>query len=691
MTCDPSRNASSPASGSTSDLSLARPLLWSAAAAVAVRLPYLLEAVGSVFFGVLILDEVFYDLVAMRLATGEPITDVNPGFRSLLYPALVATCRWLGGEYWLFLTLAAQHALGVATSVLVAFYAGKLFQRRTAALFAGVLYSLAGPPLFYESRLLITTLFTFLVVALLVVLGGCSTHAINAAGLRRWAAAGALLAVAAQARPNALVYLLALPLVVSVGSPRRTGRWRGHLPWLTAVAGCLAALVAIATLQTPIVGDFRLLPTAGGVNLYLGNERGADGMVPRQDRHAVYGDVYRDSVQLFAAEEFEREKGRNGTPREVSRYWVARTASEFAADPLGRLALLGRKAWLLIWPAEVPNNLGFEFVAAHESEILGWLPVRWIWLLPLATAGAWIAYRRCSDRERFRLACLVSLGGLHALTVIAFFVAGRFRIPLWPLVSILAAGALVTLLDALRRRSGFGRRDGLIAIGLCLATFVVGQVNWPGVRLPTHARDHFYRSVARYQVGDLDGSLADAQRAVELEPGNPQALFQLGTVALAREDWTLAETALFEASTRLHVEPRPFNNLGIALERQGHHGDAYASYLRSIEVGPDFSPAWVNAALLELRAGRIDLAAQKIARAEKLERDAGHRTVYTLAARAFLGRDSGHDEAAKRAWAEAEALDSELARKLLQDNALRLELRTEIGADQGGRPASESP
>lgn len=686
----------SPTNARPQELSLLRPLLWVAVVAVAVRLPHLLETVSSDFCGVPILDEAFYDLVARRLADGASIGDVNPGFRPLLYPALLAVCHLLAADHGTFLALTAQHLLGVATCLLVACYAGLLFRRRTAALVAGVVYALAGPPVFYEGRLLITTLFTFLVVALLVVLGHCRPAASrNGTAIHRlapWLAAGALLAVAVQARANALVFLLAFPAVGALGASRAAGprqHLRRHLPWLSAIGTTLVCLALIAAIQTPWLGTFRPLPGAGGVNLYLGNERGADGMVPRQDRHAVYGDVYRDSVQLFAAEEFRRETGRDGSPTEVSRYWLGRAFEEFRADPAGRLALLTRKAWLLAWPTEVPNNLSYEFVAEHESALLGWLPVRWGWLLPLAASGAWIAFRRRGEPgsessnescDGGRLAWLLALGSLHALTVIAFFVAGRFRIPLWPLASILAAGAVVAILDTVRRRGSLRlfrpgeRREAVVAAILAVGVFTVGHVRWPGIELPSQARDFFYRSVAGQQAGDLDAALADAHRAVELEPGNPQALFQLGTVALALEDWSLAERALFDASRLLHVEPRPFNNLGIALERLGRHGEAYAAYLRAIEVGVDFSPAWTNAAHLELRAGRVDLAEPKVERAEELERASGLRTVFTWTARAFLARDLGHHDEARRAWDEAVALDKDVARRLLRDNAKRLEL-----------------
>lgn len=668
-----------------------RIVLWIGALALAVRLPHLAEVAASAFYGVPILDEAFYDLAARHLLEGNgldgaSLADLNPGFRPLLYPAFLAVAYVLGGDHGLFVALGAQHLLGAATAVLVALFAARLFRRDAPGYVAGALYALAGPPLFYEGRLLITSLYVFLVVALLVVLGQCRPRG----GARApWILAGVLVGVAVQARPNALVFALAL-VAVPAWTAWRTRQddeplRRGPAHALAAVLALAATLLVAAAIQAPLLGRFTPLPSSGGVNLYLGNERGADGMVPRQDRHATYGDAYRDSVQRFAVEEYAKATGdAEAEPSAVSRYWIGRTLEEVRADPVGRLALLARKAWLLAWPPEVPNNLSYAFVAAKESRILRWLPVRWIWLLPLAAAGLVIATGRASAGsasagriDPVRLRWLVALGALHAATVVAFFVAGRFRIPLWPLAAILAGGALVALADAVRGRAGPSpsRRRLLTALVVALAVFAIGQVPWPGVELPTPARDFFYRSLAHYEKGDLAAARADAESAVDLEPTNAAALFQLGTVLLAEEEWQRAADVLLRASRRLHTEPRPFNNLGIALEKLGHTSDAYAAYLRAIDAEPDFSPAWVNAALLELRAGRTDLARERIERAEALEDAAGRRTVPRLAARAFLERDLGNAERAAEVLEEALRRDPEAVRALLEDNARRLELR----------------
>ena len=50
---------------------------------------------------------------------------------------------------------------------------------------------------------------------------------------------------------------------------------------------------------------FHLLPNAGGVALYLGNKRTADGMVPEQERRITSGERYQDSVEVWAREEYE--------------------------------------------------------------------------------------------------------------------------------------------------------------------------------------------------------------------------------------------------------------------------------------------------------------------------------------------------------------------------------------------------
>ena len=67
-----------------------RAWLWVGAVALLVRAAYLVEHLGSAFFGVPILDEAFYDAAARAILAGEDLGSLNPGFRPLLYPLFLA-------------------------------------------------------------------------------------------------------------------------------------------------------------------------------------------------------------------------------------------------------------------------------------------------------------------------------------------------------------------------------------------------------------------------------------------------------------------------------------------------------------------------------------------------------------------------------------------------------------------------
>jgi Tfp pilus assembly protein PilF len=635
---------------------------WVAAAAIVLRLLYFAEHGGSAFFERPMLDEKFHDTVARALVADHELASINPSFRTLLYPAYLALCYRAatpeGGvidQGWGYsLAVLGQHLMGVLNALLVAALALRLYGRVAAGAVAAALFLLAGPPLYFEGELLAETLFGLLLLALLWLLARCRVDG----HWQLWLAAGALLALAAQARPNALALLLAFPLAAwwQAGAADRGMRLRRAG---AALAGCAVGLGLLGALQAPWVGELSWLPSAGGVNLYLGNKRSADGMIPRQDEHASAGDVYRDSVQIFAEEVFRREHGRD--PRsagEVSSYWLGRTLDEVAADPAAWVGLMGRKLLLLVWDAEIPNNKSYAFALLEESRLLPWLPVRFGGLLALAAAGAVLGWRRA---DRHLLLWLLASAILFALGVALFFVNARYRLPLWPLLAVLAGGLASSRLELAAR----GRLAALAAaLGLALAL-----PNWTGARLPSLGRDYFFRSIAWLDRGDLDRAAADADRAAALDPGELAAVFQQGTVALARGDDGRAHELFSRVAFQLPTEPRAFNNMGVAAERLGRVHEAYLAYERAVEVSATFSPAWINAALIDLRAGQLDEAERRLAHVARLDGD----SIPALCARAFLARDRGRVAAARRLLERAAARDPELVAQLVADNARRLQ------------------
>ena len=300
---------------------------------------------------------------------------------------------------------------------------------------------------------------------------------------------------------------------------------------------------------------FHLLPNAGGVNLYLGNKRTADGMEPKQERRVAYvdGQRYEDSVELWAREEYEsaaRAHGRepDSDPMAISNYWTRRALDEINADPTGWLKLIAKKCWLTLWNVEVPNNKAFSFLQ-EEFIWLRILPVRWVVLLILAPAGIWAA---ANWGRRDALFILLVYAGLYSAANIAFFICDRYRYPVWPVMAVVAGGGLMASLEAVRLRR-WGTTACLGASMVLLSALSLH--NWFGAKLPSYARDYLFRSIARYGKGHFDAASDDINRSITLDPDDITALEQQGNILFALNRLDGARES-FEQSLRRARERR---------------------------------------------------------------------------------------------------------------------------------------
>ncbi len=139
-----------------------------------------------------------------------------------------------------------------------------------------------------------------------------------------------------------------------------------------------------------------------------------------------------------------------------SRQARSRTTSTNKHSPGSRrypgdaVTLAARKLLIVFNRTDVPLNHSYAFFRGEEGAVLRWLPVGPWLLLPFGLAGlAWPALRTRAQGYWVWGAFVP----IYALTVAAFFVADRYRLPMLVPLCATTAAALLWLVDRLRERA----------------------------------------------------------------------------------------------------------------------------------------------------------------------------------------------------------------------------------------------
>jgi 4-amino-4-deoxy-L-arabinose transferase-like glycosyltransferase len=497
---------------------LARVPLWGLilALALCVRLAYLLTARGPAFDAPLI-DADYYDSLGEQLARGEGFPE-GPFWQPPLYPVVLGALYWLGGHslWWPRLL---QLVLGSLTAVLASRVARRSSGRPEVELIAGVLVALHGPLVFYDGELLSTSLGTFLGAAALWL------AVREAPSVWTALACGVCIGLGTLAVAQLLVLLLPLAWALARGRPARAA---------LCVAACTALVLCATSFNRAQTGEWLLISANGGINLWLGNNADVDRSM---------------AIRPGAAwEALVAEPSRHGfhTPASQDRYFTRKAFAFCRERPLSCVGNLLWKARLLLVARELPRNEDL-YVLRSQSPVLWALTARpggvalpYALLWPFAAAGCVALWRKWrAGTEESRAAFTVAGAALMlAAPSILFFVSGRYRAPLAPVLCVLAALGLHLLWSRAASRA--------VPVGVALVVLVLSV--WP-VRLAVDSVD--FAAELDYAVG---GRLA-----------------RLGNDAGAVEAWrraVLRKPDYLEAGF----------NLGLALERLGRIDEAVRTY-----------------------------------------------------------------------------------------------------------------
>lgn len=418
-------------------------------------------------------DSLSYLLPGFDLVHGGAFSPIlkRPPLYSLFIGGVIAAF----GEELRALML-VQHLLGVGT-VLLTFGIGRLLFGAAGGLFAALLTAVSGPLIVTEQYLMSEALFGFLLAAgLLAYLGAVRVERVSGR-LGLLALCGLLLALAALTRPIAQLVLglllVALPLLAPRWRPALTGMATMAavygivvLPWMLrnaavqgtfAIAGGSGEGLAVRTIRYEQKFDFRAPP-------------GGDPDRQTQRARSIYRDEAEDGSAFELAKRLRVELGI--TEIEAERYmrkfaleaimkqpgyYLSGTADMFVQTFVGRPVRL-RQDWLpwrnIAWEERVqhllpePSAVEARSFSAAERLVTIYDPAVTAPMLALLAVVGVVGGALAGRRPVLILGILVF--GLLLSGAALIGIEWRYRFPLDPLINVLAAGGLVTVVGLAR-------------------------------------------------------------------------------------------------------------------------------------------------------------------------------------------------------------------------------------------------
>ncbi len=572
------------------------------AVAAAVRLACWLALRDEPIFRVPQLDAATYDEWARALAHGD-FGAGRPYWMAPLYPHLLALVYLVCGT-----GITAPQLLQLVLNLLTVWLVWRLARRAAdepTALLAAALFALYGPPVLYANLLLLETVLT----ALLAVAALLAVRAAEAPTARRLAGLGAMIAATALARGNALLLLLSVPLLALPPLPGPRGRWRGAAAlWMGA-----ALVIAPVTLRNCVVGgDFVLLTSNGGLNLFIGQQPAYHGLFGPTDPEE--GLTVSSLSDPTGEHQLERQTGRELRPSEVSRRFTRRAFDLVRGDPAGaavRALLKGYRFWN---GYEQPQLAAWDFWRGR-APVLRLLPVPFLLLAACGLPG--LALLRPPARRVVTVFVLTWWASL-----LPFFATDRYRFAATPLLAVSAAACLAALVRGARAgRGGPAARRRAVTLGGLV--FVLAVALWPRwVALPADQvawQSLAHEAKARFGLGDREGAaraLAAADRALPRFAGT---WFQLGVLSAQGGDQVAALTA-FERAEALDPGDRlsPYWT-GRTLRRLARFDAAQAALARAARLDSTWAKPRFEMAMTCLDRGDTNGALRDLERAAALD------------------------------------------------------------------------
>ncbi len=572
-----------------------------AALAALVRVVILVQFRSTILGQYVSMDAFGYQAWSLDIAGGHWLGD-RVFYQEPLYPYLLALIHLVFGP-GLLPVFVTQLVAGTVNCVLVQILAARVTQNRWAGLIAGLILAFYQTMVFYEIQVL-KPVWEVMFLLLFV-------HTLLSAYERRrgwlWLMSGVLLALLGLTRGNALLY--APFVMVWAFLACRAAGWPRALKAVGLFAAGLAAPLLVVMLRNAVVGgDFVLSSSHAGFNFYIGNNAESDGIY-----RAITG-VQEDprfegeDARLLAS----RMSGRNLKLSESSAWWFSQAARCIRAHPFWWTKLLVLKVARFFNAVEVADTWSPDFFALYAPR-LKLAFITYAMLMPAAVVGLIVLWGRGMRARLIHVLVLATV-----VSVVIFYVFGRYRMPVVPLFAVLAAAALTEFARHARARQYATLAAMLVAAAVAAA---LGFTPLPSRVKPVEAPgiQHFNLGVIyQEQLKDDVKAKEEWDLARKQCPGYSKTMSALALLHLKHGDVEQARPLLLDAIKADATDADAHYLLASIYLKDRKPKDAILELEKAVAARPGFLRAWQDLGAMHITQGDYEGGSRVLEEAVKL-------------------------------------------------------------------------
>jgi 4-amino-4-deoxy-L-arabinose transferase-like glycosyltransferase len=476
-------------------------------------------------------DSAAYVRLAREVLSGNMWLGPGLYFMSPLYLYFLAAAFGATGSFDAVRVI--QVLLGTAAVWFVFKTAEQWFGRR-AAWIAAALMALTGPFTFYELLILQASLDAFLTAGGLYFLTlGLNRHeeisneifrlkaeatesGFVASAFRRKIGfdpnalvAGVFLGLQVLNRPNIVIVVAGMTLIMLA-----IRRWRIALPF---AAGAALAVSPVVARNALVSHQFALASSHGGLNFYIGNNPSATGQYEYVPGVRANIEGQAEDTRKVA----EKAAGRPLTDAEVSSYFAGQALEWIRGNPGAAAKLFARKVALVFNARHQWLDFSYPYYANETGSQLWLLFVGPWFLVPVGLAGVVLGSK--GSRGSMGSVLLGAFVGLCALSVAVFFVAERYRLPMFVPLCVTSAAAIERMLVDSRAR--------VVGAVVCAAAAVVCW--WPFPLNNGQYNERLIVAKVLMNRREYPQAAVEFEKALAIQPDNAVTEFNLGVAQVS--------------------------------------------------------------------------------------------------------------------------------------------------------------